>query len=133
MDSVYEGEKRMKMKLDKVIVRTKELSEKQSVCKDCREIFKQLATWLEELKQYKDKECETSAREMFESLGYEFEREYTNDGVNDTYRYTNPTKYNDSFIFDLIGKKIVINKIFGNVDMEELKAINKQCEELGWI
>ena len=27
-----------------------------------------------------------TARQMFEALGYEFEKEYTSDGVNDTYR-----------------------------------------------
>ena len=59
MDSVYEGEKRMnKMTLDEAIVHAKELSENQSVCEDCREEHKQLAEWLEELKEYKSKECE---------------------------------------------------------------------------
>lgn len=47
----------MKMTLDEAIIHAKELSEDQSICKDCREEHKQLATWLEELKQYKDKEC----------------------------------------------------------------------------
>ena len=27
-----------------------------------------------------------TAEEMFKQLGYEFEKEYTSDGVNDTYR-----------------------------------------------
>lgn len=48
----------MKMTLDEAIVHAKELSESQSVCEDCREEHKQLAEWLEELKQYKNKECE---------------------------------------------------------------------------
>lgn len=59
----------MKMTLDEAIVHAKELSESQSVCEDCREEHKQLAEWLEELKQYKNKECEISAREMFEKIG----------------------------------------------------------------
>lgn len=58
------------MTLDEAIIHAKELSESQSVCVDCREEHKQLAAWLEELKRNKDKECETSAREMFEELGY---------------------------------------------------------------
>lgn len=61
--------KKMKMTLDEAIVHAKELSESQSVCEDCREEHKQLAEWLEELKQYKNKECEISAREMFEKIG----------------------------------------------------------------
>lgn len=41
------------MNLDEAIIHAKELSESQSVCEDCREEHKQLATWLEELKQYR--------------------------------------------------------------------------------
>lgn len=52
----------MKMTLYEAIVHAKELSESQSLCEDCREEHKQLAEWLEELKQYKNKECEISAR-----------------------------------------------------------------------
>lgn len=59
------------MTLDEAIAHAKELSESQSVCVDCREEHKQLAEWLEELKRNKDKECETSAREMFEGKGFE--------------------------------------------------------------
>lgn len=43
------------MTLDEAIIHAKELSENQSVCKDCREEHKQLAAWLDELKQYKEK------------------------------------------------------------------------------
>jgi hypothetical protein len=42
------------MTLDEAIVHSKELFENQSVCEDCREEHKQLAEWLEELKQYKE-------------------------------------------------------------------------------
>lgn len=41
------------MTLDEAIAHAKELSENQSMCEDCREEHKQLAAWLEELKQYK--------------------------------------------------------------------------------
>lgn len=68
-------------KLDEAIVHAKELSESQLVCVDCREEHKQLAEWLEELKRYKDKECETSAREMFKSLGYEYSKERDNNEI----------------------------------------------------
>lgn len=43
----------MKMTLDEAIVHAKELSESQSVCVDCREEHKQLAEWLEQLRDYK--------------------------------------------------------------------------------
>ena len=132
MDSVYEGEKRMsKMTLDEAISHAKELSEDQCVCELCREEHKQLAGWLEELKQYKSKECKTSAREMFEALGYEFEKEYTSDGVNDTYRY-DKCFHVDSIIFDLNGKNIIVSKIFHTISLNELQAIIQQCKELGW-
>ena len=48
----------MKMTLDEAIIHAKELSENQSICKDCREEHKQLAAWLEELKQYKEEQQE---------------------------------------------------------------------------
>lgn len=55
MNSVYEGEKRMsKMTLDAAIIHAKELSESQLVCEDCREEYKQLAEWLEQLRDYKN-------------------------------------------------------------------------------
>lgn len=42
------------MTLDELIVRAKEASENQCMGDLCRENFKQLAEWLEELKQYKE-------------------------------------------------------------------------------
>ena len=41
------------MTLDDAIIRVKELSESKLVCNDCREVYKQLAEWLEELNEYK--------------------------------------------------------------------------------
>lgn len=74
-----------------------------------------------------------TARQMFEALGYEFEKEYTSDGVNDTYRY-NRRFMADSIIFDLNGKNIIISKIFPTItiSLNELQAIIQQCKELGW-
>ena len=48
------------MTLDEAIVHSKELFENQSVCEVCREEHKQLAEWLEELKQYKEQNQETN-------------------------------------------------------------------------
>lgn len=42
------------MNLDEAIAHAKKVSEKQNVCDKCREAHKQLAAWLEELKQYKE-------------------------------------------------------------------------------
>ena len=73
------------------------------------------------------------AEKMFERLGYEFEKEYTSDGVNDTYRYNNRCFRVDSIIFDLNGKNIIIYKIFHTISLNELQAIIQQCKEFGWI
>lgn len=73
-----------------------------------------------------------SAKEMFERLGYEFENEYTSDGVNDTYRYNKCFRV-DSIIFDLNGKNIIVSKIFHTISLNELQAIIQQCIELGWL
>lgn len=73
-----------------------------------------------------------TASEMFKELGYEFEKEYTSDGVNDTYRY-NKCSRPDSIIFDLNGKNIIISKIFHTISLNELQAIIQQINELGWL
>ena len=83
-----------------------------------------------------------SAKEMFEELGFKKVDGYT--GI----MYIKETFEN----FELIGKmakrifvhfvdnKVNVSKIFFigartdvGIDMELLKAINKQCEELGWL
>lgn len=74
-----------------------------------------------------------NAKEMFESLGYEFEKEYTRDGVNDTYRYNKCSRPNDSVIFYLDGKQIIIYQTFNTIHVNELQAIIQQCKELGWL
>ena len=43
----------MKMTLDEAIAHAKEVFENQYVCEDCREEHKQLAEWLEQLRDYK--------------------------------------------------------------------------------
>ena len=73
-----------------------------------------------------------TAEEMFKQLGYEFEKEYTSDGVNDTYRYTRCFRV-DSIRFDLNGKNIIVSKIFHTISLNELQAIIQQCKELGWL
>ena len=72
-----------------------------------------------------------TAEGMFKQLGYEFEKEYTSDGVNDTYRY-NKCSMPVSIVFDLNGKNIIVSKIFHTISLNELQAIIQQCKELGW-
>lgn len=48
------------MNLDEAIARAKEASKNQCLSDLCRENFKQLAEWLEELKQYKEEKLETN-------------------------------------------------------------------------
>lgn len=69
-----------------------------------------------------------SAKEMFEELGYE---QNTKNNVIYYFKKIHIPKsyivYSINFIADK--KEIFINK---NIDMQELKAINKQIEELDW-
>lgn len=74
-----------------------------------------------------------NAKEMFKQLGYEFEKEYTRHGVNDTYRYNKCSRPADSVIFYLDGKQIIINQTFNTIHLNELQAIIQQCKELGWL
>ena len=73
-----------------------------------------------------------TAKEMFEELGYQRNAE------NEKIIYLIETKgsfYYQEIIFNLVKKVIVIDGNFLEVAIESnlLKAINKQCEELGWI
>lgn len=74
-----------------------------------------------------------NAKEMFKQLGYEFEKEYNSDGVNGTYRYNKCSRPNDSVIFYLDGKQIIIYQTFNTIHVNELQAIIQQCKELGWL
>lgn len=124
-----------KMTLDEAIIHAKELSEDQSICKDCREEHKQLAEWLEELKEYKGKECEISARKMFEELGFR-----KCDGV---YREGDTLLYEKTicdgrdvlyvrFLHGMVRATELANYVY-NIDGKLMKAIYKQMEELGWL
>lgn len=77
----------MKMTLDEAIVHAKELSENQSVCVDCREEHKQLAAWLDELKQYKEEKPEIKQETNYE-------------------HYKDEIIENCGFTFALVGRKL---------------------------
>lgn len=66
-----------------------------------------------------------NAEEMFEKLGYK-------KGTANSPGYLGYERFEDDkyFSFDLISKEIYVCE--DRITVEELKAINKQCEELGW-
>ena len=70
------------------------------------------------------------AKEMFERLGY---GDYFNNGLRIT--YSNFDKECKMIEFDLKKKQLILaddsEEIF-ELSLEELQAINKQVEELGW-
>lgn len=66
-----------------------------------------------------------NAEEMFEKLGYKKE-DFSSSG----YIYYERAENDEYFSFDLISKEISAYSY--SITIEELRAINKQCEELGW-
>ena len=74
-----------------------------------------------------------TAREMFEKLGY---RRSTDIDVIKYSKKLDDTFYWIEVMFDLLEKEIVLNDNGYEayiITCDLLKAINKQCEELGWI
>ena len=77
------------------------------------------------------------AKEMFEELGYTCEREtihLSDDYTEEFYHYKNYNPYGniDNFITFVDPRKKMYLKYNASFGIEELKAINKQVEELGW-
>lgn len=77
-------------------------------------------------------ETEETADEMFKKLGYEKIGETENE-------ITYVNEYDVNIIFNLLGESFCKTSedeqhyYTDDIDMQELKAINKKCEELGWI
>lgn len=74
----------------------------------------------------------SEADKMFEEIGYEYTEEISNGVV-----YSKEEDDEDmeiSFI-DYIdyGKTVEVDKFSNLITMQELQAIYKKCEELGWI
>lgn len=63
----------------------------------------------------------SEADKMFEKLDYKMQK------ITNGFVYCNGIK---KIIFDTLYRKI---DILGSITLEELKAIIKKCEELGWI
>ena len=72
----------------------------------------------------------SEADKLFEELGYEKE-EYNPDVIY----YTSNILDTIYFAFNKNTKKVcfIENNEAGDISMEELKAIYKKCDELGWI
>lgn len=73
-----------------------------------------------------------TADEMFEELGYETSEKLKNGIV-----YLKEEEDEDieiSFIdYDDYGKTVEVDKFSNLITMQELQAINKKVEELGWL
>ena len=119
--------------LDEVIIDIKKISEDQRATEKCREDHKQLAEWLEELKEYKNKKCKMSNEEidedidedMLEELGYK-KAEY-----DDLYlKKDNPWEWID---FRTKGVTISTQNGLGYkyLSSEIIEAIYEQMKELG--
>lgn len=73
-------------------------------------------------------EKEKTADELFKELGYEI---WTNDKGTVFYKGENK-----NIIFDKYAKEICLSdktELGVDITMKELQAINKKCQELGWI
>lgn len=70
------------------------------------------------------------ADKMFEKLGYENKTEIIENNNLTTIKYNKQNKY--EIIFRIDTKETIIEG-FKGIEIEELQAINKKCEELGWI
>lgn len=77
-------------------------------------------------KQSKGRQVNITAKEMFEKLGYTYNK------WADYIRYD---RGDDRILFWLSDQTYAVEYYVSAmyVEMAELKAINKQCEELGWL
>lgn len=70
-----------------------------------------------------------TAKEMFEELGYKYENDFVD---NNIYYSGNKDVY---YVFSL-DRKTFFKKEYmeaGDITLDELQAVNKQVEELGWL
>ena len=82
---------------------------------------------------------EKTADEMFEELGYVEKEDYRNYYTNKNYtlykKIDDPSQ--ESIVFDhtnkTIKKRHIYTEIASETTMPELQAINKKCQELGWL
>lgn len=76
-----------------------------------------------------------TAKEMFEKLGYKYiehvEKLYGDIQYNKQFEFAEITIYFNNKNKEVEFSSDVVDIVI-NIDLEELKAINKQIEELGW-
>lgn len=73
----------------------------------------------------------SEADKMFEELGYEYIEHIYQYGGN-VYDYKND-KIDKWIRFNENDREVIFVTRKSSYSMEELKAINKKCEELGWL
>ena len=79
-----------------------------------------------------------TAKAMFEKLWYKLKQCYVYERVitTDTYYYVTSISFNDRNFIHILTKMVGQGKeqdIVSSLTLEELQAINKQIEELGWL
>lgn len=121
------------MTLDEAIAIAKKVSEDESADARGRKDYKQIAEWLEELKQYKEEnQPEKTAEEMFEDLGYECIKSDLSIRYMANYEMAEGHK---DIRFSLTRQRFYAQQDLDpkDIDMREFKAIQKQIKELGWL
>lgn len=122
------------MTLDEAIAIAKKVSEDESADARGRKDYRQIAEWLEELKQYREKnQPEKTAEEMFKDLGYECIKSDLSIRYMANYEMAeDPNKY---IRFSLTRQRFYAQQDLDpkDIDMREFKAIQKQIKELGWV
>lgn len=120
------------MTLDEAIAIAKKVYEDESADARGRKDYRQIAEWLEELKQYKDEnQPEKTAEEMFEDLGYECIKSDLSIRYIANYEMAEDHK---DIRFSLYSRTFYALQDYDpmNINMREFKAIQKQIKELGW-
>lgn len=70
-----------------------------------------------------------TAKEMFGKLGYEYSKLLSDDG-RIYYEHKQNNNQSSNFIMFDLDYKVISNDC--DITLEEIQAINKQVEELGW-
>lgn len=99
----------------------------------CRLHIATLKRWLNKIKELKESEQVTSAKEMFKKLGFipRYDQNFNKSKIIDVVWLSKEEPYK-LLVFNMERKTIWVSDNFGEMSLEELQAINKQVEELGW-
>ena len=75
---------------------------------------------------------EKSADELFKELGYEKNKYYSTE-YSEKYKKDDDNVYYFEMKYKEIIKSGEYDGMCGAITMQELQALNKKCEELGWL